>query len=108
MQRRETFATEQFYWSNLRVQCLVQGHFSSSSRNNCVTDMFCLFVCLIPPLLICPGIVTCDHLVTNSEPLGNSCRHDARLVLFGSMLQPTLNLLRHTDAVGISFSLSLC
>ncbi|KAK5609217.1 hypothetical protein CRENBAI_014707 [Crenichthys baileyi] len=104
MQQRETFATEQFYWSNLRVQCLVQGHFSSSCYN-CVTDMFCLFD---PPLLICPGIVTCDHLVINSEPLGNSCPHDARLVLFGSMLQPTLNLLRLTDAVGISFSLSLC
>lgn len=48
----------------------------------------------------CPGIVTCDHVVTNSEPLGYSCPHDARLVLSGTMLhQKKTNTLfrRNTD-----------
>lgn len=77
------------------VQCLAQGHFSSSSwccycgTEMCfsfsfLTEIFLFFLCVYFPT--CPGIVTCDHLVTNSEPLGYSCPHDARLVLSGTML----------------------
>lgn len=44
----------------------------------------------------CPGIVTCDHLVTNSEPLGYSCPHEARLVLSGTMLHQ-INYFNYTQ-----------
>lgn len=70
-----------------------------------------LFI-LFPPrirldfLSTCPGIVTCDRPVTNSEPLGYSCPHDARLVLFGTMLHQTLKLFQlHTNTVVFFFTI---
>lgn len=99
------------HWAVLpEVQCLARGHFSRSRRHccccccDCGTEMCFSFSSLTESLSFfstsCPGMVTCDHLVTNSEPLGYSCPHDARLVLSGTMLHQILKSFQlHTDSV---------
>lgn len=91
------------------VQCLAQGHLSSCCCRPETSFSFffpCLYFYFIFSNLSI-GIVTCDHMVTNSEPLGYNCPHDARLVLFGTMLHRYWNDFTYKQ-IQLCFVLGFC
>lgn len=93
------------------VQCLAQGHLSScccccrpeTSFLFSFPTQFVVFIFNFFFSNLSIGIVTCDHMVTNSEPLGYSCPHDARLVLFGTMLHRYWNDFTYKQIVMFCF-----